>query len=94
MISIVLWHVKEVLEQEGKEIAGERYKREGLLGSSRWGKQWASVYLSDQKVPILVPRVRDRRKGEEVRLKSYERLQELRDGVKVSHEKKSISLET
>jgi hypothetical protein len=32
------------------------------------------VYLSDQKLPVLVPRVRDRREGKEVRLRSFERL--------------------
>jgi transposase-like protein len=78
LIPIGLWHVKEVLEQEVKQIAGERYKREGLPGYGRWGEQWGSVYLSDQKVPISVPRVRDRREGREVRLKSYERFQEPR----------------
>jgi putative transposase len=80
LIPIGLWHVKEVLEQEVRQLAGERYKREGLPGYGRWGNQWGSVYLSDQKVPIPVPRVRDRGKGEEVRLKSYERLQEPRHG--------------
>jgi hypothetical protein len=80
LIPIGLWHVKEVLEQEVKQIAGERYKREGLSGYGRWGRQWGSVYLWDQKVPVPVPRVRDRRKEEEVRLKSYERLQEPRHG--------------
>lgn len=35
--------------------------------------------MLDQKLPILVPRVRDQRAGREVRLKSYERLQEPRD---------------
>ena len=76
LIPLGLWQVKEVLEQEVKSLAGERYKREGMEGYDRWGKQWGSVYLRDQKVPILVPRVRNRREGREIVLKSYERLQE------------------
>jgi len=35
--------------------------------------------LSDQKLPIMVPRVRDRGEGKD-RLRSYERLQEPRSG--------------
>lgn len=78
LIPIGLWHVKEVLEQEVKLLAGGRYKREGVVGYDRWGRQWGSVYLMDQKLPVLVPRVRDRQVGEEIRLRSYERLQEPR----------------
>ena len=37
------------------------------------------VYLLDQKLPIMIPRVRDQRERKEVRLKSYERLQGSRD---------------
>ena len=78
LIPIGLWHVKEVLEEEVRNLAGERYKRQGIVGYDRWGSQWGSVYLSDQKLPVLVPRVRDRWGEKEVRLKSYERLQEPR----------------
>ena len=80
LIPLGLWHVKEVLEQEVKVLAGERYKREGIEGYDRWGKQWGSVYLRDQKVPILVPRVRNRQAGKEISLRSYERLQEPQNG--------------
>ena len=80
LIPLGLWHVKEVLEQEVTALAGERYKREGMSGYDRWGKQWGSVYLRDQKVPILVPRVRNQQEGKEIRLRSYERLQEPRNG--------------
>jgi transposase-like protein len=80
LIPIGLWHVREVLEQEVRQLAGERYKRSGLPGYDRWGKQGGFVYLSDQKLPIEVPRVRDQREGKEVPLRSYERLQEPRGG--------------
>lgn len=75
LIPLGLWHVKEVLEQEVRSLAGERYKRQGMEGYDRWGKQWGSVYLRDQKVPIPVPRVRDRQGGKEIRLRNYERMQ-------------------
>jgi transposase-like protein len=80
LIPLGLWHVKEVLEQEVRALAGERYKRQGMEGYDRWGKQWGSVYLRDQKVPILVPRVRNRQEDKEIRLRSYERLQEPQSG--------------
>ncbi|MGB9627547.1 MAG: IS256 family transposase [Thermodesulfobacteriota bacterium] len=80
LIPIGLWHVKEVLEQEVRQLAGERYKRDGLPGHDRWGEQGGSVYLLDQKLPIMVPRVRNQHDGKEVRLRSYERLQEPRNG--------------
>ena len=79
LIPLGLWHVKEVLEQEVGFLAGERYKRGGIAGYDRWGKQWGSIYLRDQKVPILVPRVRNRQEGKEIRLRSYDRLQEPRN---------------
>ena len=80
LIPIGLWHVKEVLEQEVKQLAGERYQRGGLAGHDRWGRQGGSVYLGEQKLPIEVPRVRDQRERKEVPLRSYERLQEPRSG--------------
>lgn len=79
LIPIGLWHVKELLEEEVKQIAGERYKRSVVPGYDRWGKQGGSVYLLDQKLPIMVPRVRDQGEGKEVRLRSYEQLQVSRD---------------
>jgi len=80
LIPLGLWHLKEVLEQEVTAVTGERYKRQGMAGCDRWGKQWGSVYLGDQKVPILVPRVRNQQEDKEIRLRSYERLQEPRNG--------------
>jgi transposase-like protein len=80
LIPLGLWHLKEVLEQEVIALAGERYKRQGITGYDRWGKQWGSVYLRDQKLPILVPRVRNQQEDKEIQLRSYERLQEPRNG--------------
>ncbi|MGH7635126.1 MAG: IS256 family transposase, partial [Gemmatimonadaceae bacterium] len=38
---------------------------------ARWGQQAGSIYLADQKVPITVPRVRDRQAQREVPLATY-----------------------
>ncbi len=78
LIPLGLMHVEEVLQEEVRSLAGERYKRNGIAGYDRWSKQWGSVYLADQKVPVLLQRVRDMRSNQEVKLKSYERLQEPR----------------
>jgi putative transposase len=79
LIPIGLEAVNEVLKQEVSQLAGERYSREGgVLGYARWGGQRGSVYLADQKVAIAVPRVRDRRRGQEVPLSAYQALQDPR----------------
>jgi hypothetical protein len=41
----------------------------------RWTKQRDSLYIGEQKLFILYQRVRDRRKGKEVELRFYKRLQ-------------------
>jgi hypothetical protein len=78
LIPLGLLHVGEVLKEEVQSLAGEKYQRNGSPEYVRWGKQWGSVYIGDQKVPIPYQRVRDRREGKEVELTSYKRLQEPR----------------
>jgi transposase-like protein len=78
LIPLGLMHVRDILQDEVRVLSGERYKRSGRRGCVRWGKQWGSVYIGDQKVPIPYQRVRDRREGKEVELPSYKRLQEPR----------------
>lgn len=75
LIPMGLLHVNEMLQQEVRELAGARYKRNGLPGHDRWGAQRGSVYIWDQRLPIRVPRVRNRDKQKEVSLRSYRRLQ-------------------
>ncbi len=75
LIPLGLMHVKEELQKEVRQLAGDRYKRNGLPGHDRWGSQQGSVYIQDQRIPIMVTRVRDRINNKEVSLKSYERLQ-------------------
>ena len=79
LIPVALEKVREELLADVERLAGERYVREGRLpGHVRWTSQRGSIYLADQKIPIAVPRVRDRLRNQEVPLPTYERLQEPR----------------
>jgi len=76
LIPLGLQAVADVLHQEVQRLAGPWYARgDGASHLVRWGRQRGSVYLADQKLPILVPRVRNRQAGIEVPLQSYQRLQ-------------------
>jgi putative transposase len=76
LIPVALEKVEEELQADVARLAGERYAREGRLpGHVRWTPQRGSIYLADQKIPIEVPRVRDRLRHQEVPLPTYERLQ-------------------
>jgi transposase-like protein len=76
LIPVALAKVEEELQADVARLAGERYVREGRLpGHVRWTPQRGSIYLADQKIPIEVPRVRDRLRNQEVPLPTYERLQ-------------------
>lgn len=81
LIPLGLAAVEEALRREVESLAGARYQRAGRpRGHVRWGKQPGSVYLLDHKVPIEVPRVRDRLRHWELPLDLYTRLQEPRHG--------------
>lgn len=79
LIPLGLMHIKEELQNEVKSLAGERYKRNGLAGHCRWTKQRGSVYIKDQKVPIIYQRVRDTINNREAPLDVYERFQQPMD---------------
>lgn len=79
LIPLGLEAVRDVLQQEVKALAGARYVREGgRPGHVRWSKERGSVYLGDQKLPIVYQRVRDQLRGVEVPLETYQRFQEPR----------------
>ena len=60
LIPLGLEAVAEELKKEVTRLTGEKNSRKGAKNPHRrWGSQQGSVYLSDQKVPIQVPRVRD-----------------------------------
>ena len=69
----ILTHVQEVFEEEVNRLAGEK----GSHGKQvvRWGGQGGSIYVTDQKVPLRVPRMRDMQTGQEVPLQAYHKLQ-------------------
>jgi transposase-like protein len=76
LIPLGLMHVEEELKREVERLAGPRHSRgAGLPGRVRWGRQRGSVYLLDQKVPVSVPRVRDRARRTEVPLLFYRSMQ-------------------
>ena len=69
LIPVALEKVREELQADVERLPGERYVREGRLpGHVRWTAQRGSIYLADQKIPIEVPRVRDRLRNQEVPL--------------------------
>ena len=73
VIPLGLMHVQEELEREVKELAGERYCREGGEADLvRHGTNPGSVRLMGQRVGIRVPRVRNRPMNQEVPLRSLE----------------------
>ena len=79
LIPVALEKVHEALKEEVESLAGERYARTGRQpGHVRWTSQRGSIYLADQKIPIQVPRVRDRLRNQEVPLQTYERFQQPR----------------
>ena len=76
LIPLGLDAVAEELQNEVTRLAGDRYTRKDTQNPNRrWGSQQGSVYLSDQKVPLSVPRVRDVEADEEVSLQTYHHLQ-------------------
>jgi transposase-like protein len=76
LIPLGLKAVEEALLTEVNALAGKRYEHEdGGSKVVRWGRQRGSVFIADQKVPITVPRIRDRGENREVSLDTYERFQ-------------------
>jgi putative transposase len=76
LIPVALDRVHEELRADVQRLAGDRYARAGRQpGHVRWTGQRGSIYLADQKLPIQVPRVRDRWRNLEVPLPTYAQLQ-------------------
>jgi len=74
LMPVVLREVEKRLTAEVKRIVGIRYEH-GKENVS-WGRQAGSIYLRDQKIPIEVPRVRNKREHKEVSLETYRKLQQ------------------
>ena len=58
LIPVGLEAVNKQLQKEVTILAGERYRHD--KENVRWTRQGGWVYLLDQKVPIIVPRVRNK----------------------------------
>ena len=72
LIPLGLKAVEEALVAEVTALAGPRYARaDDRPDVVRWGAQRGSIYLADQKLPVTVPRVRDRAARCEVPLETY-----------------------
>jgi putative transposase len=79
LIPLGLEAVHDLLRREVAELAGARYARSGgRPGHVRWSKERGSVYLGDQKLPIVYQRVRDQIGDVEVPLETYQRFQQPR----------------
>lgn len=70
LIPLGLKAVEEELQKEVKMLLNSPNAR-----NTPWGKNPGSVYLQDQKTPIMVPRVRDRYQDKEQSLQAYQKLQ-------------------
>ena len=76
LIPLGLKAVEHALQQEVTALAGARYAHDDARPELvRWGTQPGSVFLADQKMPITVPRVRDRAARAEVPLATYQQFQ-------------------
>ena len=75
LIPLGLKAVEDALAQEVTALAGARYAHDDAPHLVRWGHQRGSIFLADQKLPIAVPRVRDRAADHEVPLATYHALQ-------------------
>jgi putative transposase len=73
LIPLGMMFATQELQAEFATLIGQPYERGKALGP--WGSNPGSICLADQKVRVVVPRVRNRRTGEEVPLKAYQRLQ-------------------
>lgn len=74
LVPLGLMHVQELLDDEVRALAGERYERkEEARRGRRHGSNPGSVGLAGQRVPVRVPRVRSVQ-GSEIALRSYDAL--------------------
>ena len=72
LIPLGLMHVRDVLDDEVRELAGIRHSRTSEKRGSRYGSNPGTVRLAGQRLPIRVPRVRSPQG--EIPLRSYQTL--------------------
>lgn len=54
MVPLALIHSLDMIEDDVRRLAGERYKRNGLPGYDRWGSQRGSICLHNRRIPNRV----------------------------------------
>jgi hypothetical protein len=76
-ISMML--IQEILEDEIRHYAGDRYSHDKPHGGrySRWGNNPGSVWVGEEKVKIDVPRLYDNESETNKSLSNYEKLKEI-----------------
>ena len=69
---------EEILEEEVEAVAGEHNSRNCPCGRHlhRWGYNPGSIRIDGEKVPVDIPRLRDKDAGEEHTLESYQAMKE------------------
>lgn len=77
---------EEILEEEVEALAGERHSRDRPCGKHlrRWGYNPGSVRVDGEKVPIEIPRLRDKNTEEEHTLESYQAMKEAEVGEELT----------
>jgi len=74
MVPLALMHALDMIENDVRRLAGDRYGRNGIAGYDRWGRQDGSICLHDQRIPIQYTRVRNTKKRKEAPNPSYMQL--------------------
>src|SRR3982074_2037637 len=82
-----------LMQEEVRELAGERSQRQAERTASRWGSERGYCIVMGQKVPIERPRVRTT-ENQEVRLGSYELFHRGEPLTKTVWEKLMLGLST
>jgi len=69
----------QIIDDEVKEKAGERYNREKPEGGrySRWGSNPGSIRIGEEKVKVKVPRIRDNKESVTRSPESYQKLRSI-----------------
>lgn len=77
---------EEILEEDVEALAGERHSRNCPSGKSlqRWGYNPGSIRIDGEKVPIEIPRLRDKNTEEEHTLESYQAMKEAEVGQELT----------
>ncbi|MCS3668065.1 transposase-like protein [Salinibacter ruber] len=77
---------EEILAEDVEALAGKRHSRDRPCGKhlQRWGYNPGSIRIDGEKVPIEIPRLRDKDAGEEHTLESYQAMKEAEVGEELT----------